>query len=91
MSLLSESDKRKFEKSWTIGAWSTWLGIYLSKNCWKLEKFENLHSSPINLRFLENDKSSLSKAFIESKAKFHNSCDNRHSGLKLERAQKRLK
>ena len=51
-----------------------------------IEQFENLHILPINLRFLESDKSSLAKTLIENKAKFYKSYD-----LKLERAQKRLK
>ena len=41
-----------------------------------IEQFENLRVSKIDLRFLENDKSSLAKTFIGSKAKFHKSCGN---------------
>ena len=33
-----------------------------------IEQFENLRVLPINLRFLENDKCSLAKTFIENKA-----------------------
>ena len=40
---------------------------------------------PINLRFLENDKSILAKTFIENKAKFYKSCGNKFNYLKLER------
>ena len=56
-----------------------------------IEQFENLRVSPIDLRFLENDKSSLVKTFIKNKTKFHKSCGNKFSDLKSERAQKRLK
>ena len=54
-------------------------------------QFENLSVSPINLRFHENNKSSLAKTFIENKAKFHESCGNKFCDLKLERALKCLK
>ena len=61
---------------------------------WKIaqniEQFENLYVSQINLRFLENDKSSLAKTCIGNKAKFHKYCGNKFSDLKLERARKRL-
>ena len=48
-----------------------------------IEQLENLPVSPINLRFLENDKSSLAKTFIVNKAKFHKSCGSKFSDLKL--------
>ena len=44
-----------------------------------IEQFEDLHVSSIHLRFLEKDKSSLTKTFIENKAKFHKSCGNKFS------------
>ena len=91
MSLLSECDKGKSEMPWNAGVWGTWLGIYLWKNCLKHWTIENLPVSPINLRFLENDKSFLAKTFIENKAKFHRFCGNKFSDLKLERAQKSVK
>ena len=56
-----------------------------------IKQFENLRVSPIELRFLENDKSGFAKTFIENKAKFRKSCSNKFSDLKLERAQKRFK
>ena len=83
MSLLSECDKGKFEMPWNAGVWGTWLLKH-----WTIE---NLPVSPINLRFLENDKSIFAKTFIENKAKFHRFCGNKFSDLKLERAQKSVK
>ena len=65
--------------------------LLMEKIAENIEQFENLPVSPINLRFLENDKSILAKTFIENKAKFHKSCGNKFSDLKLELVQKRLK
>ena len=51
-----------------------------------IKQFENLCVWTINLRFLENDKSSLTKTFTETKAKLHKSCGNKFSDLELEKA-----
>ena len=55
-----------------------------------IKPFEKLLVSTIDLRFLKTDKSSLTKAFIKNKARFHKACGNKFSDLKLEKSEKRL-
>ena len=55
-----------------------------------IEIFERLDESPIALQFQEIDKKLLTKLFIKNDAKFHKSCNNQFSDMKIERAEKRL-
>ena len=54
-----------------------------------IEKFELLGESPISIQFDDVDKDTLSEYFIKNNGKFHKSCNNKFSDLKLERAEKR--
>ena len=56
-----------------------------------IEIFERLDESPIALQFQEIDKKLLTKLFIKNDAKFHKSCTNQFSDMKIERAEKRLR
>ena len=53
-----------------------------------IERFDRLDQSPIALQFQEIDKKLLTKLFIKNDAKFHKSCTNQFSDMKIERAEK---
>ena len=55
-----------------------------------IEIFERLDESPIALQFQEIDKKLLTKLFIKNDAKFHKSCTNQFSDMKIERAEKKI-
>ena len=56
-----------------------------------IERFDRLDQSPIALQFQEIDKKLLTKLFIKNDAKFHKSCTNQFSDMKIERAEKKLR
>ena len=53
-----------------------------------MKRFERLDQSPIVLQFQEIDKKLLTELFIKNDAKFHKSCTNQFSDMKIERAEK---
>ena len=53
-----------------------------------IERFERLDQSLIALQFQEIDKKLLTELFIKNDAKFHKSCTNKFSDMKIERAKK---
>ena len=63
--------------------------VHNDKIATNIEKFELLGESPISIQFDVVDKDTLSKYFIKNNGKFHKSCNNKFSDLKLERAEKR--
>ena len=56
-----------------------------------IERFDRLDQSPIALQFQEIDKKLLTKLFLKNDAKFHKSCTNQFSDMKIERAEKKLR
>ena len=56
-----------------------------------IEKFEGINQSPISIQFVAVDKGTLAEDLIQNNGKFHKSCSNKFSDLKLERAEKRFR
>ena len=89
MSLLPESNQRKLEMHWILGKGKHDPKVVHEKIAKNIREFKKIDALPIDL-YLDEGNNNLGKLFIENSAKFHKSCTNMFSDLKLEIALKRV-